>query len=897
MSELKINFSDYKSSGVYFIEVDNSIIQASSSFTARLAVGFCDQGPFNRPIYISSTADCDDLIGKINRKLERKGCFTNRAARTMVTRAPLYLLNLLPVNTARENNLDKVGLNALSFDMSKSNQAGEGLFADMFDRSKFWVADETAMMHSVFANIPADDSNTNPDELVSPLYGVGNCGTKDISLIVRQAEELAGYNVTFREWYGGEDQIPYKWINPDDYVRDYFIQVIAIKGNWSADQYETYAADPVWSAYFTKDGLKKDKLGKFLRLDAVTMLGNWTGCIIPNFYDKQNKNRSIDYMINRTSNITGLMFGMNMTALDALAFGKNEADGTYGYFLDTEGTGEYSDEAQAAPYAVDMVGHTLSPDASVEFLSYKLTEDQQKAMTFTVNAAIYEDSLSKFYVPAENMSEDGHEDGPVEISVGDFVRTESGYLGKIVKKQGGTIMFPDSSSGIAEEVEGFIFTVSGVVHMGDDTFGTYQVLNAPEIPDNDNYESTSAYQDFMVLGGDGDADAEFKEVQDASGNVIGNVKTGNVTIHKSIVKTYDTLQFIPLKGFKLSNRHMPGYDAEGNRDIEAGIEKIYGMLEDPGIKRGLLNNDQIDFRYVVDTMGGGMGPECGGKVHLAKLAQAKQHCTALINIPSMSDFAKSDAPVYCDTFVRGAESKKSFDVKYIPTGGNQDMTYTVNYEEFTTITEENGAKHAGLFTPYLKYADGTNVLLVPPAADVSNTFMQKFLGGANPYTTVANTNGYLLNGNIVGLEYLFDQTDRDSLEPNGINPIIVKNGSNYTIYGDRTSYQRVDSDFNFLHVRELLNTIEINCYAVLQDYVFGYNNAQTRSEIITRLTPILQAMKDSGALERFDIEVDENNNTKEVIDNKFCIIDIGVWITQNMEKIVTRLTVNRSTTA
>ena len=31
--------------------------------------------------------------------------------------------------------------------------------------------------------------------------------------------------------------------------------------------------------------------------------------------------------------------------------------------------------------------------------------------------------------------------------------------------------------------------------------------------------------------------------------------------------------------------------------------------------------------------------------------------------------------------------------------------------------------------------------------------------------------------------------------------------------------------------------------------------------------------------------------------NKFCIIDIGVWITQNMEKIVTRLTVNRSTTA
>ena len=411
MSELKINFSDYKSSGVYFIEVDNSIIQASSSFTARLAVGFCDQGPFNRPIYISSTADCDDLIGKINRKLERKGCFTNRAARNMVTRAPLYLMNLLPVNTSTgDDNLDKVGLNALSFNMMANNVPAEGLFAEMFDRSKFWIADENAMMQSIYRNAVPDGS-TSGDALISPIFGVGNCGTKDISLIVRQAEDLAGYNVTFREWYGGEDQIPYKWINPDDYVRDYFVQVIAIKGNWDKSQYETYAADPVWSAYFTKEGLKKDKLGKFLRLDAVTVLGNWTGCIIPNFYDKQNKNRSIDYMINRTSNITGLMFGMNMTALDALAFGENPGEpGKFGYFLDFDGTGEWTEASQKAPYAVDLVGHTYGNDSSVdeiEFLSYKLNEEQQGNLAFDVEAAVFNESRSKFYVKAESLAEDG----------------------------------------------------------------------------------------------------------------------------------------------------------------------------------------------------------------------------------------------------------------------------------------------------------------------------------------------------------------------------------------------------------------------------------------------------------------------------------------------------------
>ena len=923
MSELTINFSDYKSSGVYFIEIDNSIIQASSSFTARLAVGFCDQGPFNRPIYISSTSDCDQLIGKINRKLERRGCFTNRSVRNMVTKAPLYLMNLLPIDTdlstAEHKNLDTVGVASLSFDMSTPNEIYDGrdddhhaaLFADMFDRSKFWVADENAMMNSVIAASGATSS------LTAPLFGVGNCGTKDISLIVRKAEDLAGYAITFREWYGGEDQIPYKWINPDDYVRDYFVQIIAIKGNWNSSQYETYAADPVWSAYFTKDGLKRDKLNKFLHLDAVTVLGNWTGCIIPNFYDKQNKNRSLDYVINRTANITGLLFGVNQNALDALAFGKSETTDEFGYYLDVDGDSNY-DEGEDATNIVDIVGHTFQadPDSSsnVNFMSYSIRPDQIADMSFAVDAVIYDDSASKFYVTDANLKSVGDDEKGKQINVGDYVRTESGYLGRIIKKQGGLIKYPkvsteaeESSAGVitggeyekdssgnivTEEVQGFIYTVSGIVALGDATYSNYQTLNAPEVPDDDNYESTDAYQDFMVLGGDGSDSADEGQATDDG----RKARNGKITVFKAVTAVYDTLDFIPLKGLKISNRHMPGYDAEGNYNIEAGIEKIYSMLEDPGIKRGLLNNDQLDFRYVVDTMAGGMGEECGGKVYLSRLARDKQHCTALISIPSMSDFAKSDSPVYCDTYVQGKESKKAFDVKYIPLGGNLDIAYTGPVKAFSTITEENGAKHAGLFAPYLKYADGTNTILVPPAADVSNTFMNKFLGG-DPYKTVANTNGYIINSNVVGLEYLYDQVDRDSLEPNGINPIIVKNGSNYTIYGDRTSYQRIDSDFNFLHVRELLNTIELKCYAVLQDYVFGYNIPQTRAEIITRLSPILQTMKDAGALVKFDIQVDENNNTKEVIDNKFCIIDIGVWITQNMEKIVTRLTVNRSTTA
>ena len=56
-------------------------------------------------------------------------------------------------------------------------------------------------------------------------------------------------------------------------------------------------------------------------------------------------------------------------------------------------------------------------------------------------------------------------------------------------------------------------------------------------------------------------------------------------------------------------------------------------------------------------------------------------------------------------------------------------------------------------------------------------------------------------------------------------------------------------------------------------------------------------MKDSSAIAKYEIQIDENNNTKDIIDQKACIVDIGVWVTPNMEKIITRLTVNRGAEA
>ena len=817
----KINFADYKASGVYFIEIDNSIITGSNVQSAlRLAVGFNTQGPFNRPVYISNTDECNKLFGGIDRKMERRGCFTNRNIRTMLQKSPVYVMNLLNVDTRNiESNTDTVGYELLSLDPKVDSKKGFAPYSNMYDRTRFWIADDNAFVETTFLNGSEKMDNRSSNIEESALFGVSNCGTKDISVIVRKSESIQGYNLSFLDYYGNQDDIPYGWINPNDYVSDYFVDVIAIAGNWDESKYESFAGDVVWSNYFTKDGLLKDQLNKFLRLDSVNVIGTWTGCLLPNFTDKQGNIKSIDYLINKKSNETGLMFGVNHKALDAISL-----DGSV-FFYDKVGDGEYDPSIDTSAYFVpDLVGNRIDIDSStnpITYLSYNIPHPNEHIHVYTSIADASIDSSTQFTLDGSNG---------VNVNIGDYVRGTNGLMAKIIKKRG--LMIGNNTC--------FRFTASDLVLDSS----TVQTL-------------------------------EF---------------------HESFKSMYETLTIFSLEGLKLCHKHMPGYDSSGNVNNEAGVEKIYAMLEDQGIRRGLLNNDSIEFRYIVDTMAYGMGANCKAKLHLANLARDKKHCTAIINVPSMTQFAACDAPFFgADWDQTLGDVRPMFDTAYIPQGGNQNLVYPADTESFSLPDFDHGADHCGCFSPFFKYRDGQRTLLVPPAADVSNSFMKKFTGG-DPYKTVANMNGIIENSQIIGLEFDFDETDRGYLEPFGINPIISRNG-NIVIYGDRTAYQLVNSDLSFLHVRELLNTIQISCKAVLDEYVFTYNIPTTRAEIVTKISPILDAMQSSGALVKYEIECDDLNNDKEVIDNKFCIVDIGVWISQNMEKIVVPITLNRSTTA
>lgn len=370
-------------------------------------------------------------------------------------------------------------------------------------------------------------------------------------------------------------------------------------------------------------------------------------------------------------------------------------------------------------------------------------------------------------------------------------------------------------------------------------------------------------------------------------------KTNFIT--RQIPITSDTishsLKFIPLKGLHISAKHRPGFDEYGRVDIEGGIEKIYSMLEEDGIHRGLCNPNMVDYRYIVDSMSYGLSYELGGKVYLSRLAKDRMKTTALLNLPSKRQFELSTNPCFCDTYEQGVYTKPPFDTKYIPTGGNSDL---YNTQTFTLPTEDDGSKFAAAFWPHLTYTVNGRRINVPPAADVCDVLIRKFQGG-DPYVIAANRNGIIKNGDVTGIEFMADVKDREYLEPFGVNTIIQE-GNNILIYGNQTCYQDTKSDFNKLHIRENLNTLEIACEAVLKTYNFLYNTPAVRASVVTALTPILETMKLSQAIEKYNIICDESNNTPDIIAEDYGIVDLEVWASHGMEKIVQRITLNRRDT-
>jgi hypothetical protein len=349
MANVTLDLNRFKASGVYTVEFDASERIVVNTNTLRLVVGFSRKGPFNTPVFLRDVKEMKTVFGDTDKFLESRGSFFHRSLITCLRTGPVYALNLLPLNNKPiSDGGDAVDYMSYSLSATEANGTKtKSLYESFYDTQRFFKLSEDNLI-SVSNNSPL-----NTGKLLSFV----NIGQTPISVFVRKAVGIKGYDITAKEYYSQLNQEVPDYVYEWDSISEYFLQVDIVQGDWS--NYSELAINPVYSTYFDKKGIKKNQINNFLASPEVIKIGSFVGCIIPDFIDSNNINQSLDTIINNGTSVTGLFCAINREQL-----------------------GNYVDSTSK----IDLVGHSFgTPDFSgtkMDFLSYKANLDTSLDFTF-----------------------------------------------------------------------------------------------------------------------------------------------------------------------------------------------------------------------------------------------------------------------------------------------------------------------------------------------------------------------------------------------------------------------------------------------------------------------------------------------------------------------------------
>ena len=340
------------------------------------------------------------------------------------------------------------------------------------------------------------------------------------------------------------------------------------------------------------------------------------------------------------------------------------------------------------------------------------------------------------------------------------------------------------------------------------------------------------------------------------------------------VLTYKT---ISLKGFRIREASIP----DGTEERQNSILNI--VSKGTSLFKALTNKEALDFRYLVDSFGLGLAER--SKQQLVDICGERLDCFGFINMPSIKQFKNSTSPTFVD-------SEGVVQTAFIATGGDPESNPAFLY----SFGDGRGSTCVGYFLPYLTINDNGRQTDIPPASYVATTFLRKHnlnIGGITPWTIAAGiTNGRI--SNVAQLEMDFSPTDIENLNQAQMNPIVFKRNRGFMIETENTAQTLYRSALSYIHVREVLIELERELSAMLLDYQWKFNTAETRAEIKLRADGICESYVNRNGLYNYFNKCDEENNTPTLIDNQIGVLDTYVEPVKGMGIIVNNITILRT---
>ena len=138
----------------------------------------------------------------------------------------------------------------------------------------------------------------------------------------------------------------------------------------------------------------------------------------------------------------------------------------------------------------------------------------------------------------------------------------------------------------------------------------------------------------------------------------------------------------------------------------------------------------------------------------------------------------------------------------------------------------------------------------------------------NPFVSPAGfTRGNIRN--VYGMALETSRANRDDLYVNGVNPIVTPSGGGKILMGDKTLLAR-PSAFDRINVRRLFIILEKAIANAVQFSMFEFNDAVTRGNFVSQVTPFLREVRAARGITDFRVICDTTNNPPSVVDrNEF----------------------------
>ncbi len=193
--------------------------------------------------------------------------------------------------------------------------------------------------------------------------------------------------------------------------------------------------------------------------------------------------------------------------------------------------------------------------------------------------------------------------------------------------------------------------------------------------------------------------------------------------------------------------------------------------------------------------------------------------------------------------------------------------------------------YAAVYYPWVKVQGTNKPIFVPPSVIVPGAIAKSDQIGQGEWFAPAGLNRGVLGG-VIEAKIRLNQSERDRLYDNKINPIATFPGiNNPCIWGQKTLQSR-STALDRINVRRLLIAVKKFIASSSKYLVFEANTTKTRARFLNIVNPYLEGIQQRQGLFAFRVQMDGSNNTPDVIDRNQLVGGIYLQPTKTAEFIV-----------